>query len=194
MDRTLLGNWWAVAVRGLISLAFGVAATLWPHITLAILLILFGTYALYDGVFAVVSAVRSRRRNERWWPVAFEGIAGVVVGLIAILAPVAAAALVFVAIAVWAFVTGALELLAAARLRSELKGAWILTLSGALRLGFGGLLLARRSEGLLTLIALMAAYAFAYGAVLLCLSVALKRHLATGRRPEVRGGMTPQPV
>lgn len=191
MDRTLAGNWWAVALRGVLSLGFGVAAVVWPHLTVAILLLLFGTYALYDGVFGIISAVRTRRRQERWWPLAVEGALGILVGLVALLAPVATAALVYLAIAGWAVVTGGLEVIAAARLRNKVKGAWILTLSGALRLAFGGFLIARRGEGLLTLVFLMAAYAFAYGAVLLVLSVQLRRNLSERR---TTGGMTPQPA
>jgi uncharacterized membrane protein HdeD (DUF308 family) len=195
MDLTmsLPRNWWAVVVRGLLALGFGVAARMMPRLTLAVLLVMFGTYALYDGVFAVISAVRTRRRQERWWPLALEGFFGVVVGLIAILAPVAASQVVFIAIGVWALATGGLEIIAGGRMRGLMNGAWLYTLSGALRLAFGGVVLARRGDSLLQLVGYMAFYAFAYGLVLVALGIQLRRSGPREGRAQPTAGV-PQPV
>jgi uncharacterized membrane protein HdeD (DUF308 family) len=188
-------NWWAVVVRGLLAVGFCVVALMMPRLTLALLLVMFGTYALYDGVFAVISAVRTRRRQERWWPLALEGFFGVVVGLIAVLTPVAASSIVFIAIGIWALATGALEIVAGAKMRGLMKGAWLLTLSGVLRLAFGGVLLARRSESLFTLVSYMAFYALAYGIVLVTLGIQLRLNRASeGRRPPHPTAGVPQPV
>ncbi len=64
----LARNWWALAIRGLAAIVFGIAAFVVPNITLVVLVALFGAYALVDGLFAVVAAVQAAERHARWWP------------------------------------------------------------------------------------------------------------------------------
>jgi uncharacterized membrane protein HdeD (DUF308 family) len=59
MLDTLARTWWAIALRGLVAVLFGVAAFIWPGLTLTVLVILWGAYALVDGVFALVAAFRA---------------------------------------------------------------------------------------------------------------------------------------
>ena len=61
------GRWWAVLLRGIIALAFGSLAFAWPGVTLGSLVLLFGTYALLDGVASLLSqsAAAARARKER---------------------------------------------------------------------------------------------------------------------------------
>ena len=42
--------WWVFLVRGLLAIAFGIAALVWPQITVWALVIVFGAYVLIDGV------------------------------------------------------------------------------------------------------------------------------------------------
>src|SRR2546430_17607892 len=72
----LARNWWALALRGLAAILFGIAALVVPHIALAVLIAPFGAYAPVDGVFALVSAVRAAERPVRWGPLLGEGLAG----------------------------------------------------------------------------------------------------------------------
>ena len=58
------GHWWALAIRGAIAIIFGLAALLRPDIALEALILLFGAYALVDGVFAIVG-VFGGRAEER---------------------------------------------------------------------------------------------------------------------------------
>jgi uncharacterized membrane protein HdeD (DUF308 family) len=189
-------NWWALATRGLLALAFGFMTWAWPRLTLTILVVLFGIYMVVDGIFALVSAARTARRHARWWPVALEGVLGLVAGVVAFLVPAAAAWALLIVVAAWALSTGILEIVAAIRLRKEIKGEWLLALSGVLSLAFGVLLLLQPAAGLLALVWLIGAYAVLYGAVLLALSMRLKRSLreAPAPAPTIRGGITPQPV
>src|SRR5918998_4688562 len=80
-------NWWALALRGLVAIVFGVLAFVWPGITLWALILLFGAYMLVDGVFAIVAAVRAAGDDARWWLLLVEGILGVLAGLVAFVWP-----------------------------------------------------------------------------------------------------------
>src|ERR1051325_3369728 len=97
-------HWWVVALRGLAAIIFGILAFIWPGITLSVLILFYGAYAIVDGLLAVFVAIRSRRHV---WALLLEGIVGIAAGLIAFFWPaLTALALVYV-IAVWAILTGA---------------------------------------------------------------------------------------
>jgi len=158
-------HWWVVALRGLAAIIFGVLAFAWPGITLAVLVLFFGAYAIVDGVLALYSAFRSR--GEHVWGPLLEGIVGIGAGLVAFFWPgITALALVFV-IASWAILTGVLEIYAAIRLRQVINNEWALVLSGALSVIFGILLVAQPGAGALALVWLIGLYAVIFGIGLL---------------------------
>jgi uncharacterized membrane protein HdeD (DUF308 family) len=164
------GNWWALALRGLVAILFGVVAIMMPGPTLAAIIILFGIYAIADGVFAVVAAVKGVRRGERWGAMLFQGIIGILAGAIAVFWPgIGALALTYL-IAAWALVTGAFEIAAAIRLRKIIEGEWLLILAGVLSILLGVLIAIYPGTGALVLVWWLAAYALAYGVVSLALA------------------------
>jgi uncharacterized membrane protein HdeD (DUF308 family) len=115
-----------LALRGILAIAFGVAALAWPGLTLVVLVTLFGAYAIVDGVIAILAVMRHQERG-RWWVVLVEGILGVAAGLVALAVPgITAVALVLI-IGAWAILTGVMEIAAAVRLRREpsaFAGRW----------------------------------------------------------------------
>jgi len=64
MSNLLAQNWWAVALRGVVGVLFGLVALLLPATTMLSLILLFAAYMLVDGVFAIVSAVRCRSASH----------------------------------------------------------------------------------------------------------------------------------
>src|SRR6266851_1515270 len=137
MIRVLARNWWAMALRGGISMLFGLLALFLPGLTAASLIVLIGIFALADGAFAAMAAIWAAERHERWGPLALEGAVGLVAGLIAVIAPLAAAFGLLMIIGVWAMVTGIFELMAARTLRRELAGEWLLASTGVLSILLG---------------------------------------------------------
>jgi uncharacterized membrane protein HdeD (DUF308 family) len=170
----LVRNWWAVALRGLFAVLFGLAALLWPGMTLAVLVILFGAYAFVDGVFAVIAAVRAAQAGQRWGAFVLEGVAGILLGAAALFWPAITALTLVVLIGAWAVVTGILEIAAAIRLRRELTNEWLLALAGALSVVFGVALLVQPGAGALALVWLIGAYALVFGVLLLGLAFRLR--------------------
>ena len=170
---SLSRNWWAVSLRGLAGILFGIITFIAPGISLAALVLLFGAYAFADGVLAIVTAIR-RRGNDRWWMLLLEGLVGVGAGVLTLLWPgITALALLYV-IAAWALVTGAFEIAAAIRLRKVITGEWILALSGILSIALGVLLIVAPGPGALAVVIWIGAYAFVFGVLLFALGLRLK--------------------
>src|SRR2546430_15227078 len=72
--------WWTMGIRGLLAVLFGLAALVWPRLTLLVLVYLFGAYALVDGVVAVIVSIQERKNLRYWWVLLLEGIAGIIGG------------------------------------------------------------------------------------------------------------------
>jgi uncharacterized membrane protein HdeD (DUF308 family) len=162
------GHWWALAIRGAIAILFGLAALLRPNIALEALILLFGAYALVDGVFAIVGVFGGTRGGTPRWLLLIEGIAGILAGLIAFVLPQITALILLYLIAAWAIVTGIFEIATAIRLRQEIRGEWALIIGGALSILFGVILVVVSPfAALLSLIWLIGIYAMAFGILML---------------------------
>ena len=88
MAQVLIGNWWALALRGVFAIIFAVIAFVWPGITAAALVLLFGAYALVDGVFALVAALRAARHHGPSGALVLEGILDLIIAAIVFFWPV----------------------------------------------------------------------------------------------------------
>jgi uncharacterized membrane protein HdeD (DUF308 family) len=178
-------SWWALALRGVAAILFGLSAFIWPGLTLAVLILLFGAYVLVDGIFSIVGAVRASRLHERWWPMAVEGVAGIIAGLIAFFFPGITAIALLLLIATWAIVTGIFEIAQAIQLRQVVSNEWLMGLSGLASIVFGILLIVIPAAGALALVWLIGAYALVFGVLLLILAFRLRG--LTGKEMGVEG-------
>ena len=170
---TLSRNWWLFLLRGLAGIIFGIITFIAPGISLAALVLLFGAYALVDGVFALWSAIR-RRGQDRWWVLLLQGILGIAAGVLTLTLPAISALALLYVIAAWALVTGALEIAAAIRLRKVIAREWLLVLSGIASIVLGVLLALNPAAGALAVALWIGAYALVTGALLVGLSFRLR--------------------
>jgi len=168
--KILSRYWWMILIRGVLSVLFGIMVFSWPGISLLSLVLLFGSFILADGFGNVVTAIGGRHENENWWVLLLAGLAGAALGILTFFKPgVTALALLFY-IAIWAIATGLLEIVAAIRLRKEIEGEFWLGLGGLASVVFGMLLVARPGQGALAVLWLIAAYAIAFGVILIILA------------------------
>jgi uncharacterized membrane protein HdeD (DUF308 family) len=171
----LIGSWRGVALRGAAAVGFGLLALLWPGLTLTVLVLLFGAYALIDGAALLVDAVRVRGALRRPWLVALEGIASVVAGAITLIWPgITALALLWV-LAAWALVTGVLEVWAAFRTRPDGGHDWFIGLLGVLSLVLAGILVIDPATGALGITWALGWYGLLFGGTLLWLAHRIRR-------------------
>jgi uncharacterized membrane protein HdeD (DUF308 family) len=173
----LAENWLLLLLRGIVTIAFGVLAFIWPGLTLLTLIFLWGAYAIADGVFALGAAVSSKGGEiaPRWW-LALIGLAGILAGLLAFVWPTITAQVLLVFIASWAILTGALQIWGAIQLRKEIEVEWMLVLSGLLSIALGVALLARAGVGALAVIWLIGSFAILVGCIYVSLALWLKKH------------------
>jgi uncharacterized membrane protein HdeD (DUF308 family) len=169
MDRTSI-----LLIRGVLAVGVGLLAMLWPALTLAFLVGLFGAYAFFDGITNLALGLRRTDGRERSWFRVFQGIAGIAAGVLTFVWPGVTALVLLAWIAVWAIVTGALEIAAAIRLRHEIEGEWRLALGGSLSIIFGAVLVASPALGALGLAWALGAYAAAMGILLVVLAIRLR--------------------
>jgi uncharacterized membrane protein HdeD (DUF308 family) len=174
MFNLMTQNWWAIALRGLVAVLFGIAAFVWPGITLWALVAIFGAYALVDGIFAVIEAFRRDVVGERWWALLFEGFVGIAIGILTFAWPRLTAMGLLYLIAFWAIVTGVFEVITAIRLRHEIRGEWMMALIGILSVAFGFLLVAFPLTGALSVVLIIGSYAVAIGALMIALGFKLR--------------------
>ncbi len=176
MVQGLAAHWWAIALRGAAAVIFGVIALFWPPEAFAVLVVVFGAYALVDGIFNLIAGIRSGIGGERWGALIFEGVVSVIVGLVTLFWPGLTALALVLWIAAWSLVTGIFEIVAAIRLRKQIRGEWLLGLSGVLSIALGVLLFAFPVTGALVIIIWIGAYAVLFGAMLIGLAFKLRPH------------------
>jgi uncharacterized membrane protein HdeD (DUF308 family) len=171
---TLVRNWWLVALRGLVALIFGVLTIFRPGVTLSVLILLFGSYAIVNGLFSIVAAVAGRRGEPRWGSLLISGVLSAALGVLTFLAPAVTAIVLLYIIAAWAIVTGVAEVVTAIRLRRVMTGEWLLIAAGVVSVLFGILVIVFPSAGALAVTLWIGTYAVILGILLLALAFRLR--------------------
>src|SRR5919198_5208261 len=170
----LARHWWVLTLRGLVAVLFGLLAFAWPGMTLVVLIVLFGAYAVVDGVLGIVAALRGD--TDHRLAMLLEGLVSVAAGLVAFVWPGLTALVLAYIIAFWAILTGVLEIVIAVRLRRVIQNEWALLVGGALSVLSGVVVAAAPGAGAVALVWLIAAYAVVFGVALIAVSWQLRSH------------------
>ena len=173
MSRVLIANWWLLALRGLLGVIFGVVALAFPGSTILALVLLFSAYALVDGAFSVVAAIRAARQGQQWGLLTLQGVASIAAGVIAFLWPAITVLAFVLLIAAWSIVSGVLFVTAAFRVDDNHE-RWWLAIGGIASLIYGVLSIAAPLLGALVLTWWLGAYTLVIGIVLILLAFRLR--------------------
>jgi len=175
MKNVLVQNWWALALRGVAAVIFGIIAFALPGVTLTVLVLFFAAYLLVDGVFALIAGLKAAERHERWGSLALEGILDLVAGAAVVMWPGLTLVVFIYMAAFWALVTGIALLVAAFRLRKQ-HGEWTMILAGILSIAWGIMVAVFPIAGILVWAWWIGAYALIFGIAMLILAFRLRRH------------------
>jgi uncharacterized membrane protein HdeD (DUF308 family) len=166
MNATLARHWWAIVLRGVIAVLFGIVALAAPGAVLLSLALLFGIYLLADGIIGLVSTIRTVTAHGHWGMLLLEAILNMIMGLIALFMPGAAVLAFVLLMAAWALMSGALMVVAAFKLHAS-HGRWWLGLGGVASIIWGVLLVAAPLIGAVVLTWWLGIYAIIFGISLL---------------------------
>jgi uncharacterized membrane protein HdeD (DUF308 family) len=122
MNTQLTRSWWLLALRGIIPVLLGLAILVPLDINLAAMGLLFGAFALADGLLALIVSWLDRYEFDRGWVLLLKGPASIAIGVLTFLWPSITAQALISFIAAWAILTGAFEAVALLDLRNVVEG------------------------------------------------------------------------
>lgn len=154
-------HWWVLVVRGVVAVIFGLAALIWPGVTLVGLAVVFGVFALVDGIALGIAAFRATSGHRI--ALVIQSVIGVLLGLAALIWPIIAVFALVLLIGVWAVITGVAEIVTAIRMRGQAGSEWLLIFVGALSVIFGFLLWFWPLAGAGAIAMVVGAYALVFG-------------------------------
>ena len=143
--RSISSNWWAFIIKGFLALIFSVLAFIMPATAILALAIVFGAFALADGIFGIIASVRKIRKGNRWGWLIFSAIISILAGIAVIVSPLIAtvviASFLWASISFWSIFVGISEIITALRLRKEIKGELWMIFSGLFSVILGAIIL-----------------------------------------------------
>ena len=160
-------EWWVLLARGALAILFGIIALAVPGIALLAFIYVFAAYALLDGIMAIVVSVQERRFLRAWWVLLLEGVLGIIFGILAFAWPGETALVLLYLVAIWALVTGIMEVGSAFIVPGSAGQRWGLGLAGLLSIIFGLILIVRPGNGLLAILWFVGIYAIVFGVSLI---------------------------
>jgi uncharacterized membrane protein HdeD (DUF308 family) len=174
MLQAIARKWWVILLRGLGAIALGILVIGWPGVTLLTLVILWGLFALVDGIAGIMLGIRGEADGTMWWTMMLLGVIGVGAAITAFIWPGMTAVILLWIIAWTAILRGVFEIAAAIRLRKHIDNEWLLAISGLLSVVAGFLVLRNPAAGALAITFIIGAYMIALGIVGVVLSLRVK--------------------
>lgn len=181
-NEFLEARWWALALRGLFGVIFGIICFTSPAVAAFSLLLVFGIYSVADGLAGLAASIGQARRGERWVWLAIEAVASLVIGVLVLVMPGLSIVVLFLIIAIKTLITGVFLLMASIKLDGE-HGQGFLAAAGVVSLVFAGVLFLAPLFGAKVLIWWVGLWAIVFGIVLIALGFTLRSVQARLRRP-----------
>ena len=168
-------QWWVLILQGVLGIAVGILAIIYPDLALATIALLFAVWAIASGIAQLTAGWRVAEARGKSWPFLVSGAVSVIAGILAVLYPDVTILYLILLLGAWMLISGMMEVYTAWRIRNEITGEWILALAGALRVVAGILILAMPYVGAILTAALFATWAILSGAAALFLGWRLRQ-------------------
>ncbi len=166
------GIWWDLLARGVIAIIFGLLLFFMPGLSIAVFVLLFGAFAVADGILLLLQAVTIK--DGYWWVRLLQGVVAIAAGAVVFLWPgISALALLYV-IAFFLIFTGILQAVAAIELRKVISGEWLYFIGGVLSVIVGVLLIIKPAAGAIALAQTIGIFAVVDGILLGVLALQLQ--------------------
>ncbi|HWA60661.1 MAG TPA: DUF308 domain-containing protein [Caulobacteraceae bacterium] len=175
MSEALAHSWWAMALRGIAAVVFGLAAVAAPAASLVSLVLVFAGYMFADGLFALIGTVQAARHNGHWGLMGLLALADFAAAAVTVISPGITVLAFGLLIGAWAFAAGVFCLIGAVRLHQDHGRLW-LALGGAAAVVFGVLMLLAPMAGAVVLTWELGVFALAFGVLQLLLAWRLRPH------------------
>jgi uncharacterized membrane protein HdeD (DUF308 family) len=115
-------SWGALFLEGLLSIAVGVVAVLWPSSTALAFVWVIGFWAIVSGVLEISTAIRLRKVIEHEWALGIAGVLSVLFGLLMFYRPLAGGVAVVWYLGAYAMLFGIMMIVLGFRLRGFAHG------------------------------------------------------------------------
>ncbi len=183
MPSAYFSHWWVWAIRGVLAILFGLLTFAVPGMTFTLLVILFGIWAIVDGITHLSLAFRSAAEHKGLH--ATEGVIGLAAGLVAFFFPLTTGIVLLYIVAAWAVLAGITRILLALHLHESASREWMVGLSGGVALLFGIILFLFPTIGALAVALWVGIYAIVAGVIFLGLAMRMR----AGHQRTLLGGI-----
>jgi len=182
--------WKLLLLRGVLGVLFGILAIAWPIDTVIALAVLWGIWALVDGLGLLVAAFSPGGSGGQRLLAGVMAVVAVLAGLYAIVHPDAAAAALTWVIGIWLLVRGVFELVGAFSREQTGSSRWMGVLSALVDFLLGGILVAHPGKSAVGITWLLGIIALVWGIVLIVLALVVRSQA----HDLAEGGVTPSPA
>jgi len=167
-------HWWAIFIRGIVAILFGILLLTATGFTMRILIIFLGLYFLIDGILAIIASGVAASKHKSWWLLLLEGLVSLGIGIFVLVLPSLTLLVLLYLIAIWAIITGIFEFVASIVSSWAASGKIFLGIVGVLSVILGLVIILYPTLSLIAITWLVAIYAFVIGLSLIFFSFKLR--------------------
>jgi uncharacterized membrane protein HdeD (DUF308 family) len=170
-------GWKMLIVRGAIGIIFGILAIVWPISTAIALALLWGFWALMDGLGSLTQAFSPESRGSRLWLIIL-GVIALFAAFFAIFSPAVTAVTLTWILGIWLIVRGVFEAVGAFT-TNHVTPRWFLLLGAAFSILLGILFAANPGAGAVGIAVTLGVVALLWGATFLVAGLSVRRLLTS---------------
>jgi uncharacterized membrane protein HdeD (DUF308 family) len=189
--KDLQTHWWALTLRGIVAILFGIAAVFWPGLTLVTLLYIFAAWILVDGIVQIVSGIGRLGSNQLGFLSIVIGLIELGVGIYLLRHPGVSFATLILLIGFMLIVDGVIEAVASLTSRDSGNHKTIAVIVSVAAVLAGILILFQPARSGVAFVWILGLYALISGSMMIAMSLELHKLTFDDTGAVTGGGRTP---